>query len=196
LLESNKNKKKLQTLEDRLVWKVILDGNKTGLSLLFKRYYRHLLNYGKKFVKDEDLVKDCIQDLFFNIWRNRDNLSEIEYVKSYLLISFRRRLFELMEKQKNRMERNLTYLDHSFEEYLDIEKIIINEELSSKQKKEFKKSLENLDKRQREALFLKFYSGLSSDEVAEVMDITRQSVYNYISKAVERIQNYLGINSN
>jgi len=94
------------------------------------------------------------------------------------------------------MERNLTYLDHSFEEYLDIEKIIINEELSSKQKKEFKKSLENLDKRQREALFLKFYSGLSSDEVAEVMDITRQSVYNYISKAVERIQNYLGINSN
>jgi RNA polymerase sigma factor (sigma-70 family) len=53
------------------------------------------------------------------------------------------------------------------------------------------KALSALTKRQQEAIYLKFYSDLSYKEVAAMMSISVDSIYNLISKAIDSLQHEL-----
>jgi RNA polymerase sigma factor (sigma-70 family) len=53
------------------------------------------------------------------------------------------------------------------------------------------KALRTLTKRQQEAIYLKFYSNLSYKEVASIMSISVDSIYNLISKAIDSLQHEL-----
>ena len=45
----------------------MLKGDTKPLEVLYKRHYELLLNFGLKYVSDEEFVKDCIQDLFVKL---------------------------------------------------------------------------------------------------------------------------------
>jgi len=46
-----------------------------------------------------------------------------------------------------------------------------------------------LTRRQREAIYLRFYQNLSYDEIAKLMTMKVESVYNVISKAISLLKN-------
>jgi RNA polymerase sigma factor (sigma-70 family) len=50
-----------------------------------------------------------------------------------------------------------------------------------------------LTKRQQEAIYLKFYSNLSYKEVAAIMSISVDSIYNLISKAIDSLQHEIKV---
>ncbi len=82
-----------ELLDDNLLlWDKFLQGDACAFGELMHRHYRDLFNYGTRFTKDKELVKDCIQDLFLSLWKNRLTLSRTEFVKYYLLKSLRRKL--------------------------------------------------------------------------------------------------------
>ena len=62
----------------------MLKGDTKPLEVLYKRHYELLLNFGLKYVSDEEFVKDCIQDLFVKLCSST-RLSPTDYVRSYLL---------------------------------------------------------------------------------------------------------------
>ena len=66
----------------------MLKGDTKPLEVLYKRHYELLLNFGLKYVSDEEFVKDCIQDLFVKLCSST-RLSPTDYVRSYLLTSFK-----------------------------------------------------------------------------------------------------------
>ncbi len=53
---------------------------------------------------------------------------------------------------------------------------------------EIKIQLENLPKRQREVIYLKFFEGLNRDQIAEVMGINDQSVSNLLQMAIKQLK--------
>lgn len=185
------SEKKPDRADDIQLWHRILDGDRCALSQLFNKYYSPLLNYGLNILSREDLVKDSIQEMFFTIWKGREELSDIKYVRSYLYSSFRRAVFRQAEIKNNRDSRDESYAEESFREILNREELMIKEELRQEQKRELLKAVRELTKRQKEAFFLKFQEGLSNEEIAQVMDVNKQSVYNYIHRAVVALQDYL-----
>jgi RNA polymerase sigma factor (sigma-70 family) len=52
-------------------------------------------------------------------------------------------------------------------------------------------ALQSLSKRQKESVYLKFYDGLSNTEIAEVMGVNIQSVYNHVSEAIGEMQEFV-----
>lgn len=183
--------KKTGDEKDIQLWHCILNGNRASLSILFKKYYSPLLNYGLKILSREDLVKDSIQEVFFTIWKDREQLSEVKYVRSYLYSSFRRAVFRRAEIKENRNERDELYFAESFRELLNKEQLMIKKELKKEQKQRLLKALQVLTKKQKEAIFLKFNNGLSNEEISQIMAVNRQSVYNYIHRAIMALQDYL-----
>lgn len=173
------------------LWKRFLNGDRNALSDLFRMYYKPLLNYGFKLIPQEDLIKDSIQELFFLIWERRDRLSEVEYVRSYLYFSLRRTVFRQAEIRKNRNKRDIAYSEEAFENIVSHEERMIENELVLQQKVKLKEALNKLSPRQREVVYLKFYCGLFNEEIAEVMGVNRQSVYNYMYQAIEALSNIL-----
>ncbi len=51
------------------------------------------------------------------------------------------------------------------------------------------KSFESLTKRQKEALFLRYYENFTYEQIAEAMQLELKSVYNLVSKAIDTLRN-------
>jgi RNA polymerase sigma factor (sigma-70 family) len=78
-----------------------------------------------------------------------------------------------------------------FEMALPADALIEIVELQEEQSEKLRRSLVMLTKRQREAIFLKFYNDLSYSDIASIMDLQVDSVYNIISKAIESLRQKL-----
>jgi RNA polymerase sigma factor (sigma-70 family) len=78
-----------------------------------------------------------------------------------------------------------------FEIVLPVEALIEIGEHQKEQSEKLQQSLVTLSKRQREAIFLKFYNDLSYSDIASIMDLQVDSVYNIISKAIESLRHKL-----
>lgn len=182
-------------LEDINLWKrVINHDDRQALSTLFRKYYKPLLNYGLQLAPRKQLVKDSIQELFFTIWDKRERLSEIENVSSYLYSSLRRTLFRQVEIYQTWQKRDRTYFEEtSREAQLNTEQQLVVEEIENETKENLQEAFDNLNGHQKEAAFLKFYNGLSNDEISEIMGVKKESVYNYIYRAISTLKENMNI---
>ena len=82
-----------------------------------KNHYRNLFTYGSKFRRDDEFVKDCLQDVFLGLWKNRETLGSTNYVKSYLFKCVRNKIYR--ELHKNRWHLQTMQLDENY--YFDVE---------------------------------------------------------------------------
>jgi RNA polymerase sigma factor (sigma-70 family) len=135
-------------------------------------------------VRDEDFVKDCVQEVFIEIWQRRDRLSIPDSIRAYLLSSVRKRVMRegvrqqiIKEDTPADLENDRHFVELSHEWSL-IEKenvVFLTEKVSN--------LLNRLPKRQREAVYLQFYQNLERDEIAQIMGIHPQSVSNLLQTA-------------
>jgi RNA polymerase sigma factor (sigma-70 family) len=175
-------------LEDNILWKRFKTGNDLAFSIIYKKYVQRLYNYGMHTCYDRDLVLDCLQELFGRLWDKRSQVADVEVVNFYLFKSFRRLLInKLVEKRKQSL-RFLHSDDAGFEILSSFEDAVILEEATSQQIGNLKKAIAALTKRQREVIFLKFFNELSYQDVAAVMEMSVDSVYNLMTKAIDALR--------
>ncbi|WP_457068596.1 RNA polymerase sigma factor [Hymenobacter sp. UYAg731] len=169
------------------LWNAFRGGEARALAILFETYYDALYHYGLKLTGDEELVKDCIQNLFQKLWRRREGLRAVQVVKAYLFKALRRHLGD--ETKLLRQHRHLlpTYTD-SFEVTYSHEEFLIAQQGDAEQSARLLAALNKLSKRQREALYLKFFDGFSYERIAEVMSLNTQSVRNLVFNALQTLR--------
>ena len=84
---------KIKYLEsDKELWERVLNSHAPSLDAIYFRYVDDLFDYGMKIVRNKALIEDTIQDIFIELWKKRESLESIEYLKSYLLVALKRRL--------------------------------------------------------------------------------------------------------
>jgi RNA polymerase sigma factor (sigma-70 family) len=174
----------LETLGDDQLWTELKRGDPDVLQVLFFRYYNDLYFYGTKLVSDQNLVVDTIQDLFSSLWEGKKSLSEVQHIKAYLFKIFRNRLLQAPPKKMIQFSlRDMGQLpDKSF--IISHEDVIIEEETRLQMSKTISVVLEELTDRQKEILYLKFYSGLSHDEISDALGMNKQSVSNLLNRSI------------
>src|SRR5262245_24498141 len=82
-------------MDDAALWTAFRMGDEKALVSIFDRFTKLLYNYGYKIVREEDVVKDAIQDLFIELWKNRETLGDTTSIKFYLFKSLRRKLIRI-----------------------------------------------------------------------------------------------------
>lgn len=176
------------TPEDHVLWHLYREGDKQAFGQLAERYYRTLKHYGLKFMVDEVVVEDCIQELFLQLWQNRQRINETESVRHYLLKALRHHILQYLRSQK-RLNQDEIDWDNSIAEEMDSETLLIQQESLTLLTRTIQAQLAALPAREREALYLRFYESLSIPEIAEVMNVNRQSVSNFLQKALHKLRN-------
>lgn len=151
----------------------------------FLQYHPILYHFGMNIVPQEQLVEDCIQELFIHIYEKGITLSGITNLKAYLFTALRRRVLEKKKKESRLTNTSITKeTDIQFsDEFL----LLQQEEVAGKEQL-LKRSLNDLPWRQKEAVYLKFFNGLSAKEIAEIMGITSQVVTNTVYKAIKKLK--------
>jgi len=170
---------------DSEIWQRFRKGDEMAFSYIFDTYHLQLFEYGQRFSSDEDLVRDSIQDLFFELARKRNKLSPTNNILFYLLKSLRLKIFNNIQKNKNENSKISENMEIGFHLYYSTEVESEEKELNMKRVAE---AINQLPPRQKETIFLKFYKNLSNSEVAEIMQLNYQSVSNNIQKAIQRLK--------
>lgn len=172
------------------VWQHFRHGDQSALARIFNENYESLYFYGKKLVTDEDLVKDCVQNLFLKMWVTRHKLMAVKSVRPYLLKSLRRHIGDQM-LSKNRQKLFNERFAGEFEVIFSHEDFLIALQTSQEQSDALVNCLNLLPSRQREAIFLRFYEALDYEKIAEVMNLNIQSVRNLIYQSLKTIKSQL-----
>jgi RNA polymerase sigma factor (sigma-70 family) len=175
--------------EDRH-WKAFKTGDAAAFSHLYQQYSAGLYNYGAKFSQDKDLIKDCIQEMFVQIWTSRNSIGNPVHIKNYLYKSFR----NLILKKVTQLQKNQDFdekEDYEFNVSLNVEEALIDDERRQHISEQLQITISGLTARQREAIFLKFYEQLSYEEIAEVMGITVKASYKVMARALDFLRNNL-----
>lgn len=174
---------------DEAIWHAFKNGDKQAYSTLYQRYFHVLFRSCLRITGDQELVKDCIHDLFITIWKNRENLTQPASVKAYLLSSIQRKL----KRQTTRLRTRQNDIDKIATPLLSNckEDQMIDDQTEAEQRNIVNRALNTLTNRERQAIYLKFYSNLSYKEVAEAMSIRVDSIYNLISKSIDALHGEL-----
>jgi RNA polymerase sigma factor (sigma-70 family) len=159
-----------------------------GLTLLMGKYYRNLFHYASKFTRDEGLVRDCIQEVFISLWERRETAPAILSPRHYLLRAVKNKVLKgLYKKDQQGYPFDLPDEYDFFQEF-NIEQIIIDRQLTEEKAQKLRQALSSLSKRQHEVIYLKFYQHLDHGQIAEQMDISRQSVYNLLHESLQKLR--------
>lgn len=174
-------------------WLRFKAGDAVAFGQLSEQFYRTLYNYGTRFTTDTELIRDCIQDLFLDLWSRRQQLSETTFVKAYLLKAFRHKLIKvsLAAKRLQTEEHELEFLTYEAEP--SAEQVIILNEHRQQQLDYLQRLISQLTKRQQEIIYLRFYQQLDHDQIAEVMNLSRQGVSNLLYRSLKELKdNWVG----
>ena len=177
----------INNISDSSLWNKLRLGDEEAFSSLFERYYSMLVNYGKTLMTGEDRVKDCVQDVFVDIWTYRYKLNEAMVVKAYLLSSVRKRIARLHHREHIFSNiKNTDSLEFLFD--FSIEDRLIADETTAKKVEQLNKSINKLSDRQKEAIYLRYHQGLTVDQVADVLNLNYQSTKNLLHRAILQLR--------
>jgi RNA polymerase sigma-70 factor (ECF subfamily) len=142
-------------------------------------------------VKSESLTKDIVQETFMKIWINRKNIDIQQSFKSYLFKIAQNLIIDHFRKQMN---------DPVFENYLDYSDELSADTDKIEQKIDFDlfvKQLEiaktKLTTKQKEIFELSKEQGMSVPEIAQLLNITEQTIYNQLSSALKILRKEIGV---
>jgi RNA polymerase sigma factor (sigma-70 family) len=180
------DKNKRTQLEDALLWQETRNGSAAAFNALIIKYTDLLFNYGVRFSQDRDLIKDCIQELFVEIWNKRAVITQPTSVKWYLSVALRNRIFREQTKWNKAETLEEDEYDFLLEFSIESKLIAFAEDMELAQK--IRQIIETLPPRQREILFLRYYQNLEYDQIADLMNISKQSVHNLLQKAYNSIR--------
>ncbi|PWJ56860.1 RNA polymerase sigma factor (sigma-70 family) [Dyadobacter jejuensis] len=172
------------------LWKALKEGEVSAYERIFHLYYEPLFNYGCRFHKDSEEVRDCIQMLFLTIWERREFLGSSDNIRNYLFSSLRRLVLKRLKLNQNKFV-DMDTSDIDFYADLSFEAVYINDETSGENVLALQEALEKLPARQKEALFLRFYGDHSFGDIAQIMNITTRAVYKLIYKSLEALNREL-----
>jgi RNA polymerase sigma factor (sigma-70 family) len=169
--------------------KRLQQGDEAALAALMKMYYDDLYHYASRFTKDHGLIKDCIQEVFISLWQRRETIGAIISPRYYFLRAIKNKTLKSLHKNIREIS------SAAFEEYeflceFSIEKIIIEKQISEEKGLKLRNALSILSKRQKEIIYLKYYQYLDHGQIAELMNISRQSVYNLLHEAIQKLRTF------
>jgi RNA polymerase sigma factor (sigma-70 family) len=175
---------------DNELWEEFLKGDQQVLSLIYLLHVNALFDYGCRISSDHDLIKDCIQDTFFTIIKNRKTLSPTNNVRLYLFKAFKRKLIRELQKKSRYLpidSENGGHFEIAFLKSFDHAEVEVTEE----QKKKLTEAVNSLTTRQREAVYLRFIRGMGYRDISVILDLNYQSARALIHRAIGRLRETL-----
>lgn len=173
---------------DGFYWNKLRNGDKKALFNLYNALYFHLIRYGLKLCGDDELVKDSVNQIFLNIWDKKEKLPEVLNVKSYLFSVLRN---IILDEHSNKVKIGSAIEKKLNEDSLDelsYEEILIKVQSDEELRAKLRNAIQKLTPKQIELIQLKFFEGLSYEQIAEKTSQSIKTSYNTIYDAVKTLR--------
>ena len=175
-------------LQQSITVRKIKKGNIKAFEKLFKELYAPLCGFAQKFIDDKNKAEELVQDIFYNLWKNRVNLDIKISLKSYLYKSVQNNCLLIIQHKKveEKYRKHLSITTNSSTQQTP-DKVLEIKELNEN----IQTTLETLPERCREIFYLNRFEGLKYREIAERLSISQKTVEANITKALKVLRKNL-----
>ncbi len=168
-------------------------GNQVAFAHVYNRFIDVLFRYGSKICANEHLVLDAIQEVFIDLYLRREKIaSDPAHVKYYLLLALKRNIFKKIHYNRKHSTNKISDKIYFDSKYTADTVLLEKEDLMDNQRK-ISHLLKDLSSKEKEALYLKFNESLDYPEIAQIMNITVESVRKQVYRAIKKIRKIIDI---
>ncbi|AUP78619.1 RNA polymerase sigma factor [Flavivirga eckloniae] len=173
--------------ESEEVWIKFVNGDKNAFTSIYNLNVDALFSYGMKLNPEKGFVKDCIQDVFLDIYEHRKQISTPKNIRFYLFKALKHTMFRELKKERKKSHlpehENLSFITA-----YNIETKTISTEVEEHQKELVAKIIKELTPKQQEILYLRFTKGFSYIEISEIININHNSVRKQVYRVIKKLR--------
>lgn len=174
-------------MDDLVIIKRILAGNKAEYSLLMDKYYKEIFKYIYNLTNNYDTTEDLLQEIFFKVYKKLDKYDASK-------ASFRTWLYRIssnytlnhLKKKSNRLNKFTYEYDDSIKQSnVDVEEAVAKE-------KEINRIIKAMEKvlspKHLKIMSLHYFSNLTPKEIAQTTNIPVKTIYKALKSSIEKIK--------
>jgi len=154
---------------------------------IYMEYFDRLFSYALIITKSEDLAKDVVSDVFFNLWKTKTDLAAISQLKSYLYACVKNQAIKTLASDPVRFDAESYHNAVASVEWVNPEELLIGKELE-----EFLESVIGGLPPQCGLVFGMIKERrMNHDEVAAELGISKETVKYHLKTAMKHIRRKL-----
>lgn len=163
--------------------------SKNEFEVIFREYYKDLLNYAYTFTGELYHAEEIVQEVFLSFWENRNKTQTIRSIKSYLLGAVKNKSLNLKTRylNKNNMFTDLESTNFSHESHIDNHYIDLNSAI--------RQNIKLLPEQCRIIFLMSRFTSFTYAEIAEQLEISVKTVETQMSIALKRLRQALKDNN-
>ena len=173
-----------------LLWNTAVNDDEKAFEKLFSLFYPSLSIYAKRYIENQAVREDIVQDVFTTLWEGRKKLQITTSIRSYLILSVRNHCLNYLRKEG---------LNRQYQEFISKEQLLSAEEqdvyLLSELYDLLESALAKLPDTYRIVFEMHNMEGKDYAEIAEALNISVRTAKRYKSLAVdvlkEELKDYL-----
>ena len=171
---------------DKKLYNDYLNGEKEAFEILYNKYKNKIEYFIYNIVKDYQKAEDIAQETFIYVIQHQ--MRENSSFKYYIYLVARSKALNYINVEKRRNEITEKYFANDNEQ---IEKDVLDIITIEESKKELLESIELLDERYKNAIYLVNIEGLSYEETSKILGETLQNTKNLIHRAKKQLRKIL-----
>jgi len=174
-------------LKEQQQLRKIRKGDLNSFEKLFYRFYPGMFSYAESLIKKEEIAEEVVQDVFYNIWKNRESLRITTSWQSYLYRSVYNNSMMYLRKRRRESLLDEAYLPEHPTGFPDPSEEMQYQEVTDL----VSRTIEKLPARTREIFRLNRQEGFTYREIAEKLSISVKTVEANMGKALKALRSSL-----
>src|SRR5690606_8849132 len=167
---------------------LIKTGNEAAFTILFERYRSKLYYYLLRHTKSAEISEEIVVDIFMKLWKGRDFADEIEEASAFFHKVGYYKALDFLRTTARRKQLKQVYIDRAMSEQEKMpDELMIDEET----KLLLLKAVNQLPPRRKMIYELSRDEGLSHEQIANLLGLSKSTVNNTIISATHSISEYL-----
>jgi RNA polymerase sigma-70 factor (ECF subfamily) len=158
-------------------------GDRESFNKIFRGFYKPLMRFCIRFVADEDVAAEIVQDLFVKIWTGRNKLKISTSFESYLMSSVRNAAYTYINTQRAHNEAHMMIYTGESDETDPSDQLQSNNLEAS-----YRKVLAAMPEKRREVFLASRFDGLKYAEIAEKFNLSQKTVEAHMVAAIKQLR--------
>jgi RNA polymerase sigma-70 factor (ECF subfamily) len=165
----------------------ILAGSEKAFEQLFRKHYSSLCGYAAKYVWDLDQAEEIVQDLFYNLWNKKNNLSIDLSIEAYLFRAVRNACLNYLKHQKVRQQHADSVKRNPLSDFTEKGDPVETLELQNK----IDEVVDALPPERKKIFQMNRFEGLKYKEIADQLGLSVKTVEAQMGKALKTLRENL-----
>lgn len=177
----------LPLYDSGLLFRQLAEGKESAFRQIFDLYRKRLQYLAVKMLKVPASAEEIVQDIFMEIWINKSKFAEIDDPEAYVFTIAYNRIYTQLKKTANEHKLLTELLYFLQNERLSADDLI----LANESKAIIDEAIESLPPQRKLVFKLSREEGMTHQEIATHLNLSRNTVRNHIIEALRDIRHHL-----